>query len=139
MGANGSLARTGGKSPVGDAYDNIGKVGKIHVVQLKNPKQNVNLPPKSVVPNCIVAIFCKNGADVQKLAGYGPDCMKQWEVHTEDHYGLNPHYHPWEDGKPVSIQNPDGTTTNLGERLTEEMEKLLNQTRNYGSENNWTK
>ena len=131
MGANGSLARRSGKSPVGDAYNNVGRVGNTYVVQMKNPKENVNLPRKSEVPNCIVAIFCKNGADVQKLAGYGPDCMKQWEVHTVDHHGLNPHYHPCINGKPEQIVNPDGTTSNLGMRLTNEMESLLSQLRNY--------
>lgn len=80
MGANGSFASGSTDSELGRNWKTIGTVGKIQVVQLKNPKMPNKLPEESHSPNRLYAIFEKDGRDVKAIAKYGPDGKKIWEI-----------------------------------------------------------
>ena len=47
-------------------------------------------------PAAIYAIFRKDVKDVKPIAQYGKNGQKIWEIHTDEHHGLQPHYHKWE-------------------------------------------
>lgn len=100
---------------------------KFRLFKKKNAKESVKLPEESHTPNRIYAIFNKNGNDVQAIAKYGPDGKKLWEIHTNDHHGIKPHYHPWQDGHPVRTLNKKGKYENEGRPLDESKAKTLHK------------
>lgn len=133
MGSNGSPAKAAKTSRIGNNYNTVGHVGKIEIVQKKNPKDSLKLPERSNVPNKIVAMFKKDGSDVKAIAKYDKDGNKIWEIHTTDHDDLREHYHPWKNGRPV--QNWDKAKNKMRNevhKLTKEMKQYLKQVQNYG-------
>lgn len=133
MGANGSHANGSTQSDAGQRWKTIGTVGEIQIIQLKNTKSPNKLPEESRTSNRIYAIFNKNGEDVKGIAKYGADGKKLWEIHTTDHDNLGPHYHPWEDGRPVQIIDANGDSRNKACPLDDYKQSLLDKVRHYGN------
>lgn len=132
MGANGSHSNGSLDSELGRKWKTTGTVGDIQIVQKKNAKESVKLPEESHSPNRIYAVFNKKGNDVQAIAKYGPDGKKIWEIHTNDHNGLGPHYHPCEDGHARTITNRNGYPESEAYSLDAEKKAILERVRNYG-------
>jgi hypothetical protein len=88
---------------------------------MKNPKAPLKLPEESHTPNRIYAIFKKNGSDVKCIAQYDSNGKKIWEIHTDDHYGMKPHFHYWKNGGQEEEAHP----------LTQVQLDLLNTVRNF--------
>lgn len=63
-------------------------------------------------------MFNKNGDGIKSISKYDGNCKKVFEIHTADHKGLGPHFHPWENGRPTGAKP-----------LTPELKKLLNDIR----------
>lgn len=120
MGGNGSYAAGTTNSEAGRQYKTVGTIGEIHILEKKNPKDSHSLPEESHTPNRIYAEIRSDGRDVGKIAKYGSDSKKIWEIHTTPHHNLNEHYHRWNYGKPVGEPKP----------LTQEMNDILNEIRN---------
>lgn len=120
MGANGSFSSGFTRSELGRKYKTIGTIGDIQIVTAKNHKAGTKLPEESHSPNRIYATFYKDGHDVKAIAKYGNDGKKEWELHTIDHKNMGPHYHEWENGKPINNRP-----------LTNEMKEILDNLRNY--------
>ena len=124
MGANGSHASGVLNTEEGRAYKTLFKMeDNIVYLSQKNPKQEGKLPEESHTPNRVYVSFLASGKDVKAIAKYDNDGKKLWEIHTNDHKGLKPHYHVWANGAP----SVDGFP------LTPEMSKLLKKVRNYGT------
>lgn len=121
MGANGSTATGSTNSEAGRAYKTVGNIGEIQIIEKKNPKDSSSLPEESHSPNRIYAEIRKDGKDVGKIAKYGPDNKKIWEIHTTPHHDLGDHYHEWKDGHPVGGPKP----------LKKEMKDILDIVRNF--------
>ncbi len=123
MGSNGSFSSGILKSEEGRAYETIYKIDdNMVVLEQKNKRKGVKLPEESHTPGRYYVAFKKDGSDVKSFAKYGQDGLKIWEVHTDDHHGLKPHYHPWLNGEPVE---------NDVRKLTQEMLIMLNRIRNF--------
>jgi hypothetical protein len=121
MGGNGSFAMGITQNEEGRSYRTVYKIGdNIMIIEAKNPKKGVKLPEESHTPMRIYATFRKDGKDVKAVALYGADGKKIYEIHTQDHHGIKPHFHYWKDNG----QEQDA------HRLTPEMVKLLNKIRN---------
>lgn len=121
MGGNGSYAAGSTNSEAGRLYKTVGTIGDIHILEKKNPKDSHSLPEESHTPNRIYAEIRADGKDVGKIAKYGLDGKKLWEIHTTPHHDLKDHYHEWKDGRPVGKPK----------ELTNEMKRLLDKVRNY--------
>lgn len=121
MGGNGSFASGSTSSEEGREYKTVATIGEIQILQRKNPKASANLPLESHTPNRIYAEFRKDGTDVGKIAVYGPDGKKLYEIHTTEHRALKEHYHQWQDGHPIGEPKP----------LNSEMSELLERVRNF--------
>ena len=122
MGANGSFAQGAANTEKDRHWKTIGSIGdNIKILQMKNPKAPLKLPEESHTPNRIYAIFKKNGSDVKCIAQYDSNGKKLWEIHTDDHYGLKPHFHYWKNGGQEEDAHP----------LTQVQQDLLNTVRNF--------
>ena len=66
-----------------------------------------------IKPAAIYAIFRKDGKDVKSIAQYGKNGQKIWEIHTDEHHGLQPHYHKWEDKASIMPCWSDGCRSPL--------------------------
>ena len=122
MGANGSFAKGTTNTEKDRHWKTIGSIGEnIKILQMKNPKAPLKLPEESHTPNRIYAIFKKNGSDVKCIAQYDSNGKKLWEIHTDDHYGLKPHFHYWKNGGQEEDAHP----------LTQVQQDLLNTVRNF--------
>ena len=125
MGANGSRASGTLETEAGRAYKTIFKMGdNIIVLEQKDPKKKGKLPEESHTPNRIYVSFMADGKDVKEIAKYDKDGKKVWAIHTNNHKGIQPHYHVWEGGKQLKDGYP----------LSDEMKQLLNKVRNYGTD-----
>ena len=125
MGANGSHASGVLNTEEGRAYKLLFNMGdNIVFLEQKDPKKKGKLPEESHTPNRIYVAFMANGRDVKEIAKYDKDGKKVWAIHTNEHKGIQPHYHIWKDGKP----------TKDGFELTSEMKSLLKKVRNYGTD-----
>ena len=133
MGANGSHANGSLESELGRNWKTTGTVGDIQIVQKKNTSESVKLPEESHTPNRLYAIFNKKGNDVQAIAKYGPDGKKIWEIHTNNHNGIQPHYHPCKDGHPIQTINKNGKPESETYELDGKKIKILAKVRYYGS------
>lgn len=94
--------------------------------------ESEKLPEESHSPNRIYAVFNKKGNDVQAIAKYGPDGKNIWEIHTNLHNGIQPHFHPCKNGPPIRIINKNGKSENETYHLDAEKRKILEKVRNYG-------
>lgn len=121
MGGNGSYASGSTNSEAGRTYKTVGSIGDIHILEKKNPKASHSLPEESHTPGRIYAEIRGDGNDVGKIAKYGPDGKKIWEIHTTPHHDLNDHYHDWKDGRPIGAPKP----------LTKELKDILKKVRDY--------
>lgn len=122
MGANGSFAKGATNKEKDRHWKTIGSIGEnIIILQMKNPKAPLKLSEESHTPNRIYAIFKKNGSDVKCIAQYDSNGKKIWEIHTDDHYGLKPHFHYWKNGGQEEDAHP----------LTQVQLDLLNTIRNF--------
>ncbi len=123
MGGRGSFSSGVLESEEGRTYETVYKIGEnIVVLERKNKKLGVKLPEESHTPSRVYVAVERDGSDIKSFAKYSSDGLKIWEVHLADHHGLHPHYHPWQDGKPVK----DDVRP-----LTLEMKNLLYRIRNF--------
>jgi len=122
MGGNGSYISGSTNSEAGRAFKTVGIIGDIHILEKKKSWESSNLPIESHTPNRIYAEIRKDGKDVGKIAKYGPDGKKIWEIHTTPHKDLKEHYHEWENGKPKKGEPKP---------LTDEMKRILDKVRKY--------
>ncbi|MBQ9665042.1 MAG: hypothetical protein IJ635_02930 [Bacteroidaceae bacterium] len=124
MGGNGSFALKLASTEAGRRYKTIVAISdNIKVLQQKNPKLGVKLPEESNTPNRIYVTFYKDGHDVKDIALYGSDGKKLWQIHTQDHHGIKPHFHYWKDGGQEEGAH----------HLTKEMKALLDKIRLFNS------
>ncbi len=121
MGGNGSYAAGTTNSEAGRQYKTVSTIGEIQILEKKNPKDSHSLPEESHTPNRIYAEIRSDGKDIGKIAKYGPDGKKIWEIHTTPHHNLKEHYHKWNGGRPIRDPQP----------LTREMNDILNKVRNH--------
>ena len=121
MGGNGSYAAGTTNSEAGRKYKTVGTLGDILIIEKKNPKDSHSLPEESHTPNRIYAEIRSDGKDVGKIAKYGPDGKKIWEIHTPPHKDLKDHYHEWKNGTPTGEPQP----------LTQEMKDILKKVRDF--------
>jgi hypothetical protein len=133
MGANGSFAKGSTESDAGRNWNTIYTIGKIQIIQKKDPKSSIKLPEESHTPNRTYAIFKKDGSDVKGIAKYGPDGKKIWEIHTSDHDDFAEHYHKWMDGHPMQYFDAKRGKRNIAFSLTDEMINLLKMVRQNGN------
>ncbi len=131
MGANGSFASGSTDSEIGRNWKTIGTIGDIPIIQLKNKTASNKLPEESHTANRTYVIFEKDGSDVKSIAKYGPNGKKVWEIHTNEHKGIKPHYHIWENGHPERIISERNKFKNVAHHLTKEMQELLTKIRDY--------
>ena len=121
MGGNGSYAAGTTNSEAGRKYKTVGTIGDILIIEKKNPKDSHSLPEESHTPNRIYAEIRSDGKDVGKIAKYGPDGKKIWEIHTTPHKDLKDHYHEGKNGAP----------TGEPKQLTQEMKDILKKVRDF--------
>lgn len=121
MGGNGSFASGSTNYESGRIYKTVAMIGDIKVLEKKNSNDSHSLPEESHTPNRIYAEFRADGKDVGKIAEYGSDGKKPYEIHTVAHHELDEHFHEWKNGSPVGEAKP----------LTQEMKELLEKVRNY--------
>ena len=122
MGGNGSFAAGTTHSEEGRSYRTVFTIdGSIKVLEPKNPKKGVKLPEESHSPNAIYATFRKDGKDVKAIAKYGADGTKLFEIHTQEHNGLSPHFHYWKNNGQEKEAH----------KLTSEMMDLLEKVRKF--------
>ncbi len=57
--------------------------------------------------------------EADEIGVYGDDGEKLYEIHTENHNGISPHYHKWSNG------GPSGKGDDYARPLTPDMKKLL--------------
>lgn len=110
MGANGSFAYGSTIYEESRAYKTVMSIGNnIKVLEQKNSKKGTKLPEESHTPNRIYVAFRKDGQDVKCIAQYGQDGKKIFEIHTDNHHGMKPHYHKWQNGHPIDASelSPD--------------------------------
>lgn len=99
MGGNGSFRLKTASTEAGRMYKTVASIGdNIKILQLKNPKLGVKLPEESNTPNRIYVSFYKDGHDVKDIAQYDSNGIKLWQINTQDHKGIKPHFHYWKDG-----------------------------------------
>lgn len=92
---------------------------EIAVVEMKD-HSHVKTPPESHTPDRIYAAFNSKGTDVREIS-INDGHQRSILIHTNEHNGLQPHYHEWKDGKPQGEPHA----------LTPELSKLLQHVRNY--------
>lgn len=126
MGGNGSFIRRSTECEDGRQWRTVAQCGKIQILQWKDTSKGDKLPEESHTPGRIYAIFRKDGRDVKAIAQYGKNGQKLWEIHTNEHYGLCPHYHKWED-------KGDGKRGQQKEahKLTKRMKGILRKLRKF--------
>lgn len=126
MGGNGSYSSGSTNSEEGRRWKTIDVLSNgVKILELKNPKSNLKLPEESHTPNSIYAIANKDGSNIKAIGVYGSDSKKLYEIHTEDHKGICPHYHKWFNGGP-SEKGRD-----YARPLSSEMKNLLRVVQNY--------
>lgn len=126
MGGNGSFLKKEADAEGNRKFRTVYSLSDdIKILQLKNPRQKISLPVESHTPGRIYAVFLPDGRDVSKIACYGEDGKKKYEIHTKDHHGLSPHCHYWEDGENGTRKQREGA-----DKLTLEMVELLEKVRN---------
>lgn len=123
MGGNGSYSRGLTRTEEGRAYQTIYDVDdNIKIIERKNKKLGIKLPEESHTPGRIYAVVNKTGSDIKSIAIYGQDARKIYEIHTDDHRGLKPHWHPWSNGHPEK---------DTAYPLDAEKKKILEKIRNF--------
>lgn len=73
----------------------------VKIIEFKKVNTPLKMPEESYSPNSVYAMMDKKGRKLSRIAIYGADSTKIVEIHTDDHYGISPHYHQWKDGRPV--------------------------------------
>lgn len=139
MGANGSKASGSLEYESGRTYSTVLSIDdNIKVLERKDPKENVKLPEESHTSNRIYVVINKPpqgekgqndpyAGKLKSIGVYGPDCKKLYEIHVDHvHDGLNVHYHPWKDGRPIR-KGKGKRSPNVAYALTKDMESLLNK------------
>ena len=121
MGGNGSFFSGVLNSEAGRAYETVYRIDdNTLVLEQKDKHKGIKLPEESHTPNRYYVVFRKDGKDVKSIAKYGADGKKIWEIHTNEHNGIKPHFHYWY-----------GTgQEEKGHPLTSEMCDILNLIRN---------
>ena len=123
MGANGSYSKGDTNYESGREYKTVYEIDdNIKIIELKNKGRGIKLPEESHTPGRVYAIIKRDGSDIKSIAIYGPDAKKRYEIHTDDHYGLKPHWHPWRNGRPIE---------DAAYLLDEEKKRILYKIRNY--------
>jgi len=143
MGSNGSKSSGALEDEAGRHWANVLSIGdNIRVLERKDRNMNVKLPEESHTPNRIYVVINKppegdKGKNdpyagmLKSIAKYGSDCKKLYEIHVDHvHNGLNIHYHPWKDGKPVKV-GEGKNSPNVALPLTNGMRRLLNTVIKY--------
>ena len=121
MGANGSFSKGTTRTEEERMYETVYMIGdNIAVLEQKDKRKGTKLPEESHTPNRYYVAFRKDGKDVKSIAKYGADGKKIWEIHTNEHNGIIPHFHHWRGNG----QEQEGFP------LTQEMLDLLRKIRN---------
>jgi len=122
MGANGSFSRGVLESESGRTYETIFMIGdNIAVLERKDKRLGVKLPEESHTPGRTYATFRSDGKDVKSIAKYDSNGKKIWEIHTNEHEKISPHFHYWkENGQEKEAH-----------ALTAEMKIILNRVRQF--------
>lgn len=126
MGANGSFIRQSTSCEDGQHWKTVATCGKIQILQRKDNTLGDKLPEESHTPGRVYAIFRKDGKDVKAIAQYGKNGQKIWEIHTDFHDGIRPHYHRWEDKG-----NGKRGQENVAHKLTKRMYTILRKVRKF--------
>lgn len=103
MGANGNRAAWNGASfKEGERTWRVVECyrGKLHVLEMADKIGTLKLPRKSESPDVTYVMFKKDGSGIKTISKYNKDCDKEYEIHYQDHCGMNPHGHIWHDGRP---------------------------------------
>jgi hypothetical protein len=107
MGGNGSFARGITMKEKGRKWKTVMTLPNgVKIIALKDSKQPTKMPEESHSPNAVYGMMYKKGNGLKSISIYNADCKKIVEIHTEDHKGLGPHYHLWENGQPVGEAIP---------------------------------
>ena len=121
MGGNGSFLSRSTDTEAERDYVTVYSLDEnIKIIEQKNHNASLKPPQESHTANRIYAMFYKDGHDVKEVAVYGSDGQKLYAIHTQKHYGLCPHYHPWKDGQPIDDE---------AYALTSDMQILLDRIR----------
>lgn len=121
MGGNGAFSSGVLNSEAGRKYATVFQIDEnTLVLEQKDRRKGIKLPEESHTPNRYYVAFRKDGKDVKSIAKYGADGKKIWEIHTNEHNGIKPHFHYWKDNGQEEQGYP----------LTSEMRDILNRIRN---------
>lgn len=121
MGGNGSVSSGVLNSEAGRKYVTIFRIDEnTLVLEQKDRRKGIKLPEESHTPSRYYVAFRKDGRDVKSIAKYGADGKKIWEIHTNEHNGIKPHFHYWKGNGQEEQGHP----------LTPEMRDILNRIRN---------
>lgn len=121
MGGNGAFSSGVLNSEAGRKYATVFQIDEnTLVLEQKDRRKGIKLPEESHTPNRYYVAFRKDGKDVKSIAKYGTDGKKIWEIHTNEHNGIKPHFHYWKGNGQEEQGHP----------LTPEMRNILNRIRN---------
>lgn len=121
MDGNGSVSGGVLNSEAGREYVTVFRIDdNTLVLEQKDKRKGVKLPEESHTPNRYYAAFRKDGKDVKSIAKYDSNGKKLWEIHTNEHNGIKPHFHYWKGNGQEEQGHP----------LTPEMRDILNRIRN---------
>ena len=102
MGANGSKSHGTTETEEGRRWKTIEILPNgVKIIEFKNPKTPTKMPEESHSPNAIYGMMFKKGNGLKSISMYDSNCLKILEIHNEDHHGTGPHYHYWNNGRPV--------------------------------------
>lgn len=121
MGANGNKSHGTTETEEGRRWKTIEILPNgVKIIEFKNPKTPTKMPEESHSPNAIYGMMFKKGNGLKSISMYDSNCLKILEIHNEDHHGTGPHYHYWNNGRPVG--EPQSIASNL------QYHQLLNET-----------
>ena len=95
--------------------------GNMYVYEMKNPKSALKPPERGQIPNSFVIMHHKPSdktQGVKSVTHFDENGVRDYEIHTTDHKGLEPHYHIFENGK-IPVGDPKS--------LTAELQNVLNK------------
>lgn len=125
MGANGSKSLGITETEEGRRWKTVETLPNgVKIIEFKDSKTPTKMPEESHSPNAIYGMMFKKGTGLKSLAVYGPDCLKIVEIHNEDHQGIGPHFHYWENGRPVGSPIPLAANPQYQQLLTETLSYL---------------
>lgn len=118
MGANGSRATHGREDGVWGRWREVEVLDDAaRVIEMRNPGDSQKPPLESRAPGEVYVMPKKGGGGVKSISVYGGDRKKSYEIHFQNHKGMNPHYHLWKDGVPEDAIPMNAETEQMAERI----------------------